>query len=327
MLSHIQIYFNSQDIYFPRNKINVSKKEEELDLEILISGGFGFIGSHLVKKLVSEGHKIVVLDNLSTGSKKNLEGLDVKRLSYSAGYIQFLNEKFDLIFHLGIPSTSLFYKDNPQLVSSVIKDWISVLEYARVNNSKIVYGSTSSLYNGNTRPCEEDMPIFITDIYTEAAYYVERLAYLYDTLYDVNSIGLRLFSVYGPGEESKGKYANVISQFLWNMKKGEPVVLYGKGNQERDFVYIDDVIEALNLAAKYNGKSDIFNVGTGISYSLTDMIKLIEKESGIKAKKSFIPNPVGNYVFNTQADTTKSREVLHFEAKINLQSGIRNLLE
>ena len=106
------------------------------------------------------------------------------------------------------------------------------------------------------------MPIYVTDFYTEARYYVERLAQLYFQLYGVSSIGLRLFSVYGPKETFKGKYANTLTQFLWNMKAGRQPIIYGDGKQRRDLVYVSDVVRAFLLASENKMKIGVFNVGT-----------------------------------------------------------------
>jgi UDP-glucose 4-epimerase len=218
------------------------------------------------------------------------------------------------------------YKEDPYLVGKTINEAIAIFEYARKNQCKIVYASTSSIYNRNPIPYKEDMPIHVTDYYTECRYAIERLARLYYDLYNVKSIGLRLFSVYGPREEHKGKYANIVSQFLWAMLKDQSPIIYGDGSQTRDFIYVSDVVNAFILAMFSNIDCDIFNVGTGKNYSFNEVINLLNKYLGKDIKPIYKPNPIKNYVYHTLADTTKAEKILGFKAKISLEEGIRNII-
>lgn len=296
-------------------------------MKVLVTGALGFIGSNLTERLVREGHEVTALDNMHTGSEENVSAIKnkIKIIKADAGDIGKTSEKFDVIFHEGVYSSSPMYKENPHLTAKAIDEWVSILEYSRKNNTKIVYASSSSLYNGNKPPHKEDMPIFITDFYTEGRYAMERLAKLYGELYGVCSVGLRYFSVYGPHERSKGKYANLITQFLWEMKAGRQPVILGDGSQTRDFIYVDDVVEANLLALKY-GKTDVFNVGTGKSISLKDMAALLARKLGVSIAPKYEPNKIRNYVQHTQADTTKVASLLGFRARISLEDGITKLI-
>ncbi|HDO41405.1 MAG TPA: NAD-dependent epimerase/dehydratase family protein, partial [Candidatus Bathyarchaeota archaeon] len=214
----------------------------------------------------------------------------------------------------------------PHLVGKAINEAITILEYARKNKCKIVYASTSSLYNGNPIPYKEDMPIYVTDYYTECRYAIERLAKLYNSLFNVKSVGLRLFSVYGPKEKYKGEYANIVSQFLWLMERDEPPIIFGDGSQTRDFIYVKDVVEAFMLAAEKEFNYEIFNVGTGVAYSFNEVVDLINRLLGKNIKPIYKPNPIKNYVYHTLADTTKAEKILGFKAKVSLEEGIKNLI-
>jgi UDP-glucose 4-epimerase len=218
------------------------------------------------------------------------------------------------------------YREDPQLTARTISDWLAILEYARRNGSRVVFASSSSLYNGNRQPYREDMPIAVTDFYTEARYAMERLAELYSGLYGMPSVGLRYFSVYGPGERSKGRYANLASQFLWAMKEGKRPLLFGDGTQSRDFIHIDDVVEANLLALDY-GKTGVFNIGTGKAATLNRLVELLNAELGSGIKPEYRPNPITNYVRHTLADTTSAAEKLRFRSSISLEDGIRRLVE
>ena len=296
-------------------------------MKVLVTGGCGFIGSNLVERLVGEGYDVTVYDNLSSGSLKNIEGLDVKFYNRPYAHLHTSGLEFDVIFHLGIPSSSPMYKENPMLVGEAINDAIRILEYAKKRKCKVVYASSSSIYNGNMVPYREDMPIYVTDYYTECRYAIERLAKLYNTLHGVKSVGLRFFSIYGPKEEYKGRYANVISQFLWLMMKGEPPVIFGDGTQTRDFTYVSDVVDALILAMGKEFECEIFNVGTGVAHTFNEVVELLNRKLGKDIKPIYKPNPIKNYVYHTLADTTKAERILGFKAKIDLETGVSLLIK
>jgi len=298
-------------------------------MEFLVTGGAGFIGSNLVERLVTEGHAVTVLDNLHTGSEQNISSVrdKIKFINGNAGKISELNQKFDGIFHNGIYSSSPMYRENLHLVGQIIDEFISILEYARRNNSKVVFASSSSVYSGLTPPHRENMPIKVTDFYTEARLPLERLGELYHSLYGVSVIGLRYFSVYGPHEESKGKYANLITQFLWSLKKGQPPVIFGDGNQKRDFTYVDDIVDANLLSMNSKIGFDVFNAGTGSTYTINQMYSILSKKMGASMEPKYVQNPIKNYVQYTQADTNKAEKILGFKAKLDLSSGIDRLLE
>ncbi len=295
-------------------------------MDVLVTGGCGFIGSNLVERLVRERHSVTVFDNLHTGSLKNIEGLDVKFFNEPYNKLGELVPHLDVVFHLGIPSSSPMYKRDPRLVGEAIKDAVEIFEFARDKGCKIVYASSSSIYNGNETPYKEDMPIHVTDYYTECRYAIERLAKLYNILYSVKSVGLRLFSIYGPKEEHKGTYANIVSQFLWSIKKNESPIIFGDGTQTRDFTYVSDAVEAFILAWKKDFECEIFNVGTGIAYSFNQVVEIINKILGKNLKPIYKPNPIKNYVEKTLADTTKAERLLGFKAKVTLEKGLKSLI-
>jgi len=294
-------------------------------MKVVVTGGAGFIGSHLVESLVERGHEVVVVDDLSLGKIENLpEG--VKLFATRASMIRAWKMKCDCIFHLGMPSSSPMYKSNPRLVGETINDAISILKFASDKKIKVVVASTSSIYNGNPLPWREDMPIYVTDFYTECRYAIERLAKLYHDLYGLKVVILRLFSVYGPREEHKGEYANVISQMIWSAMKKEPFVIYGDGSQTRDFIYVGDVVEAFIKAMESDIDYDVFNVGFGKNYSFNEVAKMISDALGREVRLVHKPNPIKNYVYHTLADTTKAEKVLGFKAKTPLREGIEKTI-
>jgi len=294
----------------------------------IVTGGAGFIGSRLVRRLLARGCEVIVIDNFHSGSLSNLEDIldKVELIEGRSKKISELKVKADGVFHLGIYSSSPMYRENPNLVSEVIEDGIAVLEYCKETGCPLVYASTSSLYNGNPLPYKEDMPVFVMDYYTEARYYLERLSELYRNMHGVRSIGLRLFSVYGENEIPKGRYANMISQFTWSLLKGEVPTIYGDGSQTRDFIYVEDVVDAL-LISMSSEKEGIFNIGTGIETSFNEVFHMIRNAIGTGIEPKYVPCPIKNYVYRTRADTEKAEKELGFKAKTSLNEGIKKLVD
>ena len=294
---------------------------------VLVTGGAGFIGSNLVEDLLASGEDVVVLDNLTTGSRENLEGLsgDLKVIEGSCLDLGKLDLKPEGIYHLGVPSSSPMYKKNPFLVGEAVNGMIAVLELARKSGCRVVYASTSSLYSGQAPPHREDMEVLVTDYYTEARFSMERIAELYKTLFGVEAVGMRFFSVYGPHEAAKKQYANIVTQFLWEMMAGRAPVIFGDGSQTRDFVYVKDVVSALRMAmdSDYSGA---LNVGTGKSYSFNEVAEMLAEKMGLALRAEHVDNPIKNYVMHTLADTSRAKEVLDFEARYSLQEGIEELM-
>lgn len=297
-------------------------------MSILVTGGAGFIGSNLVENLLASGEEVAVLDNMDTGSMQNLEGLkgSLKVIQAGCGSAASLDIDPGAIYHLGIPSSSPMYKRNPMLVGDAVNGTIAVFELARKSGAKVVYASSSSLYNGITPPHREDMGILVTDYYTEARLAIERVAELYYHLFNVPSLGLRFFSVYGPKEKAKKQYANMVSQFMWEMMAGTAPVIFGDGSQTRDFVYVKDIVAALQAAMRsdYQG---ILNAGTGAAYSFNQVIDLLNDRLGSEIQPKYVDNPIKNYVKDTLADTSKTEKVLGFKAKRSLKEGIDFLVD
>lgn len=218
------------------------------------------------------------------------------------------------------------YREDPSLVGKAVNDFLNMLKIAGEKNIKMVWASSSSIYNGNPTPWKEDMPIYVKDYYTEARYCMERLAKLHYDWHGTKTIGIRFFSVYGPKEEAKEKYANLVSQFLWCMKKGKSPVLYGDGTQKRDFIHVKDITRGLLLALDSRIEYDILNLGTGKSYSLNKLVEIINEIQDTEITPAYVENTIKGYIFETLADASKSKKVLNFKATINLKEGIKKLV-
>lgn len=297
--------------------------------KIIVTGGAGFIGSNLVERL-AKSNKVLVIDNLHTGSRANLsEALKSGNVTFKnadSGSMAKTGFKADIVFHLGMYSASPMYRKNPLLLGKVASEMIGVLEYVRERKIPLVFASTSSIYNGVKPPQREDAKYSVTDYYTEGRIFCERASELYNRLYGVNVAAMRFFSVYGRHEEAKKGYANLVTQFMWMMEKGQQPVIYGDGTQKRDFVFADDVVEALILASKVKG-FEIYNVGTGKSYTLNKMVEILNTKLGTRIKPKYIKMPISNYVKETLADPSKARKQIGFKARINLDKGISMLIK
>lgn len=295
-------------------------------MKILVTGGAGFIGSNLIESLYKD-HEIVVIDNLNSGDTSNLENSDITFIGNSVNNIlEYDVPNIDIIYHLGIPSSSPMYKEKPILVGDAINGAISIFEFAkRENVKKVIYASSSSLYSGLEPLHKENMIINVTDYYTEARLAIERIAKLYNKLHGIKSAGLRFFSVYGPHEEAKGKYANIVTQFLWKMQKGESPEIYGDGLQSRDFIFVKDVVQACTLMLKNNIDYEILNVGTGESFTFNDVVTILNYKLKTNIKPTHIQMPMSNYVDKTLADITKIKK-FGYEPKYSLDEGIDELI-
>jgi UDP-glucose 4-epimerase len=301
---------------------------------ILVTGGAGFIGSNISKRLVELGHEVTVADDLFLGRRDNLRGLKLKFCNIDlrdekATDSLFKKGKFEYVFHEAACSSAPMFDNDPRYALDVnIRGFINILQASKENNVKrIVYASSSSIYHDLTPPHIESMAITPKSFYTISKYIMEVYSRQYLDEYGVESIGMRYFSVYGPNELHKGGFANIISQFLWVMKKGQRPVIYGDGEQARDFTYVDDVVDA-NLKAMRAGKpGDVYNIGTGEVTTFNQVVGLLNLFLGKKIKPKYIPNPIHNYVQLTGASTDKARSELGFVSRYSLNDGIKKLVE
>lgn len=304
-------------------------------MKSLITGGAGFIGSNLAEMLVEKGHDVTVVDNLFLGTEKNLEKVR-KKITFVKGDIRDqellikLSKGVDFIFHLAAASSSPMFRDNLKETLEVnIDGTIHVLNAARVNNVKrVVYASTSSLYGNSAPPLTEDMALKPVNFYSSSKLMKEHLAALFGVEFGLETVGLRFGSVYGPHEESKGIYANLVSQFMWALQKNEQPVVYGDGKQKRDFTYVKDICTALLLSATVKKKmlGEVFNVATGRTSTFNKLVDTLNVMLGKKLKPKYIANPVKNYIYDQGLDITKIIKTIGFKPHYTLESGISEMI-
>ncbi|MEE8132081.1 MAG: NAD-dependent epimerase/dehydratase family protein, partial [Nitrososphaerales archaeon] len=269
-------------------------------MKVLLTGGAGFVGSNIVEN-ICEDHDVIVLDDLTFGNKKNVDDYGVEFVKGSIMDVTLLNKlckQCDYVFHNAAMSSSPMLKEQPKLGMEVnMIGFMNVMKAASDNGvKKIIYASTSSMYNGNPLPFSETQPITAKTFYEASFRTREIVAQTYYYENNLSSVGLRYFSVYGPKELHKGQYANNISQFLWDMMASKSPLIYGDGTQRRDFTFVHDVVSANILAMTSNIDFGIFNVGTGLGTNFNDLVALINKILGTRIEPKYIENPLKNYV-------------------------------
>lgn len=301
---------------------------------ILVTGGAGFIGSNFCN-INKDQYDITALDNLFLGDAKNLNE-EIKFIQGDACKKEDLNKvgPVDYVIHLaGTSSAPMFMGDGiiNGYVNS-IQSFITVLEWARENGvKKVLFASTSSLYGNNPLPLLETQQVTPINHYAVTKRAYEHMARCYNKVYsEMDIIGFRFMSVYGPNEEAKGKFANLISQFCWDFARKKVPVIYGDGSQTRDFTNVRDVVQGLTKAIQLEKKLgvEVFNIGTGRATSVQEIAETLEKafDNGIKAKN--IENPVKeDYVQGQFADISKIQSVLGYKPTVNLEEGIKEQVE
>lgn len=302
---------------------------------VLVTGGAGFIGSNFCNINKSK-FSVAALDNLFLGDTRNLDA-DVPFTEGDAGKPEDLDRATagwgggaDFVLHLaGTSSAPMFMGDGlvAGYVNSV-KSFLTVLEWARRNGvTRVLYASTSSLYGNNPLPLLEGQHVTPPNHYAVTKKLYEDAARCYLKVYpQMDIVGFRFMSVYGPNEEAKGMYANLVSQFCWDIARGRAPIIYGDGTQTRDFTNVRDVVQGLTRALESEGRlgADVFNIGTGRATSLNEIADALNKAFGKNMTPTHIPNPVKeDYVMGQYADISKIRDVLGFEPTVKLEDGIR----
>ena len=299
--------------------------------KVLVTGGAGFIGSHLVDALLSNGCQVVVLDNLSTGRLSNLEHLK-DNITFYKGDIRDREaldtavKDCEVIFHqaavVSVPQTV----KNP--VDSAMVNEIGtlyVLESARKNNvNRVVLASSCAVYGDDPQlPKREAMASKPLSPYAVQKLTCEYYARLYSDLYGLETVCLRYFNVYGPRQDPTSPYSGVISIFMSKSVSKEAPVIYGSGNQYRDFVFVDDVVKANLLAAIAEGASgEVFNIGTGKYVTIDRLWKMTCDLCSLNIKPEYKPPRPGDIV-ESVASINQAKTVLGFNPKYSFEEGLK----
>jgi UDP-glucose 4-epimerase len=298
----------------------------------LVTGGAGFIGSHLSRALIERGDKVVILDSLESGKVSNIADLlESENLEFIEDSI--LHESrlisicsgIDGIFHLAALVSVQRSIDDPELNHRINVDgFFSVLEVARKSRiNKMVLASSAALYgNSYSPPHYESLQAVPLSPYAVGKYTSEVYSSVYSALYGVNVVCLRFFNVYGPNQDPSSPYSGVISKFMEEVSTGKDIIIFGDGEQTRDFVYVLDVVQALLLSMDSN-LFGVFNVGTGIPTTINHLSHQIIKTSGSKVKVIHREQREGEVRYS-YADISKARSELGFNPEYTLEKGLLN---
>ncbi len=302
----------------------------------LVTGGAGFIGSNIVERLVENDVEVVVLDDLYLGTEDNLSEVrdEIEFIEGSVLEVEKVKEAVqgvDVVFHQAARSSSPMHKEDPAEGARVnVEGFVNVAEASIEEEvEKIVYASTSSMYGSVAPPHREDMSVEPVNLYTASKLSREMYARCYSYSDRIETTGLRYFSVFGPHEKGKEKYANVVTQFLWKMMDDERPVIWGDGTQERDFVFVEDVVDANIKASETREELDgeVFNIGRGNPVTFNEVVEKLNDALGKSIDAEKVENPLDNYVHEHKADNSKAREVLGWTPSYSFEEGLEKTVE
>jgi nucleoside-diphosphate-sugar epimerase len=300
----------------------------------LVTGGAGFIGSHLAEELVRRGHRVRVLDNLSTGKRRNLEHIpgidfiegDLADPEACARAVQGV----DYVLHqAAIPSVPRSVKDPVTSNRSNIDGSLNILVAARdAGVRRLVYAGSSSAYGDTpTLPKREDMPTSPLSPYALQKLVAEQYCQMFTRLYGLETVTIRYFNVFGPRQDPSSPYSGVISLFSTALLEGRRPTIYGDGEQTRDFTYIANVVDGVLRACEAPAASgEVINVATGGRISLNTLLQTMNTLVGTDIVPIYAEARAGD-VRDSQADISKAKALLGYEPSISLEEGLRRTLD
>ncbi len=308
-------------------------------MKILITGGAGFIGANLAWEIQTRFPlaEVTIIDDFSSGVSKNLEGFKGELIEGGVEDENLINSltrrDFDVIYHeAAITDTTVDNKERMMRVN--VDGFKNILNLARKEKSQVVYASSAGVYGNGPIPMRESQGLSPLNAYALSKEKMDQVAMDFARETDLKIIGLRYFNVYGPGEAHKGKSASMVWQLACQIRGGKNPRIFKYGEQERDFIYIKDVIEATIRAMDpvrnriSNGveakESGIVNVGTGRKVSFNRIIEILNKVLCTDFKPEYFDNPYTFYQNHTQADTNLAERILGFKANWDIEEGIKD---
>ena len=296
---------------------------------VLVTGAAGFIGSHLVDRLLEDGHEVTGIDNLAVGRAKNLERANRNRTfvfheaDVNDPASRSLYENVDTVYHLAALADIVPSIERPEAYFRANVDGtFAVLEASRsAGVRRFVYAASSSCYGIPDRfPTPETAEIRPQYPYALTKYLGEELVMHWGQTYGLSTISLRFFNVFGPRARTSGTYGAVFGVFLAQKLAGKPYTVVGDGTQTRDFTYVSDIVDGLATAAAADVRGEAINLGSGGTYSINDLVKLLGGPVEYVPKRPGEPDC-------TFADVTKARELLGWSASVRFEDGVKKMLE
>jgi len=301
---------------------------------VLVTGGAGFIGSHLVDALLDQGLRVYVLDDLSSGSMRNLARsrkdpkLRFRRNSVTKmKVVASICRRVEAVFHLAAVSSAVLSARRPELANEVnVTGTLNVLQAASRNDvQKIIFASSAAVYgNQKSIPISEDAPLEPINVYGASKLAAEEYCQVYGRANDLSTFSLRLFNVYGERQDPRSPYSGVVSIFAEKLRRKEQVTIFGDGRQTRDFIHVSDVVRA-NLLALEAEAGGVINVGTGEETSVRELYDLMAGLMGSGAKPMFGPGRPGD-IYRSCADVSKAKAVLGFQPEDDIRLGLSTML-
>ena len=298
-------------------------------MKYLVTGGAGFIGSYITKRLVEEEEQVVVIDNLNTGKEKNLESIKdkidfVKGDILDKNLLEDITRNIDGVFHqAALASVQDSFSKPDEYYNVNVNGTKNILELAKKNNFKVVYASSSSIYGNPKRiPTEESDEKNPINPYAKTKLEKEELAKIYSKM-GVKVIGLRYFNVFGKGQSKE--YAGVLKLFLERIRDKSPPKINGDGTQARDFVHVSDVVNSNIMSMNSDVNHAFFNVGTGTSITILDLAKIIINSSGLNLEPVFGPALKGD-VQKTTANIDLIEEKIGWKPTVVLEEWIDEII-
>ncbi len=299
-------------------------------LRILVTGGAGFIGSHLVRALVMSGHSLRVFDNLSTGSLDNLKDV-ISFIEFVKGDIRDFEsvenavKGVDIVVHLAALIDVAESISKPDLYFDVnVKGTYNVAKASK-NVSAFVFASSSAVYGEAFEiPISENHPLSPKSPYAASKIAGEAFVSTFANMHGYRHVILRFFNVYGP-KQSKA-YAGVVIEFIKRVSKGEPPIIFGDGEQTRDFVYVSDAVDAIMLAIRNENAKGVYNIGSGTATTINNLAKLVLKLMGKENLKPIYTSPRPGDIKHSVADITKAMKELGYRPNTKLENGLKQLI-
>jgi len=301
---------------------------------VLVTGGGGFIGSHLVRGLLERGDRVRVLDNFSTGNRVNLAGLDVEIVEGELRSYERVHNAVrgsEVVYHLGALGSVPRSVQDPLTSSAVnVEGTLNVLLAARDESvRRVVFASSSSVYGAKRElPVGESLLADPISPYGVAKLAAERYCVSFSRVYEsFETVVLRYFNVFGPRQSPFTQYAAMVPLFITAIAAGEPVTIYGDGEQSRDFTYVANVVDATLRAAHADGASGrIFNVAAGTPASVNTVAETIGRILDKPVQSTFAPPRPGD-IRDSWADVTAAKDVLGYEPSVDLDQGLHRTIE
>ncbi len=322
-----------KEIYFSE----ITDEQEKKVSKVLVTGGAGFIGSNLTEALLKKGHRVRVLDNFSSGKKENLifnerystletiEG-DIRDLTLC----QRVMKDIEYVFHqAALPSVQRSIEDPLNSNSVNVEGTLNILISARdAGVKKVIYASSSSIYGDTpTLPKKEDMPPNPLSPYALQKYVGEKYCSLFFQLYGLETISLRYFNIFGPKQDPTSIYSAVIPKFIDALVKGNPPIIFGDGEQSRDFTYIDNVVQANLLAmATDHLNGEVVNIACGKRISLKQLLTILKDILGSKGRPEYQEARIGD-VKHSLADIGKGKKLLNYVPQVETEVGLKRTAE